>query len=91
MRFGSVLFGLVRLEYRSFGIRYFPASVVHRTSQTFLDRQVVMKTDLSESLDTFVTSRYSHTNAFFSFQLRPTCSNVRSSTSVGCLIFLEFF
>ena len=32
MRFGSVLFGSVRLEYRSFGIRYIrylPASVVH--------------------------------------------------------------
>ena len=32
MRFGSVLFGSVRLEYLSFGIRYFgilPASVHH--------------------------------------------------------------
>ena len=32
MRFGSVLFGSVRLEYRSFGIRYFgilPDSVDH--------------------------------------------------------------
>ena len=32
MRFGSVLFGSVQLEYRSFGIRYIrylPASVIH--------------------------------------------------------------
>ena len=36
MRFGSVLFGSVRLEYLSFGIRYFgilPASVHHWIDQ----------------------------------------------------------
>ena len=37
IRFGSVLFGSVRLEYRSFGIRYIrylPASVVHCIQRT---------------------------------------------------------